>query len=93
MTGISVLDINLQSAQELAEMATCMGYSRARVLPDGSVAAVSDLAFTRAIYLGLHADGWARRYCFANYKLADQRFAELQSEDDVPAGHVAARTA
>ena len=89
MTAIEAA--NLQAAEELAQRLPRMGYARARVLPDGSVAAVSDLAFTRALYLGVTETGWARRFCFANFKLADRRFLELQSEDDVPEGHVAVR--
>jgi hypothetical protein len=88
---MNVAEVNLQRAQELADLLPRLGYMRARVLPDGSVAAISDLAFTRAIYLGCTSEHWERRYCFANYALADRRFAELQSEDDVPAGHTAAR--
>lgn len=89
MNGIEAT--NLRAAEDVAEFATRNGYARARVLPDGSVAAVSDLAFTRALYLGVTETGWARRFCFANFKLADRRFLELQSEDDIPAGHVATR--
>jgi len=88
---MTVAEVNQQAAEKLAELLPRLGYLRARVLPDGSVAAVSDLAFTRAIYLGCTADGWAARYCFANYALADRRFSELQSEDDKPEGHTAAR--
>lgn len=92
MSSLTRTDINLQAAQALAELAPRIGYAKARVLPDGSVAAVSDLAFTRAIYLGLTEEGgWSRRFCFANYALAERRFAELKGEDDIPAGHVAAR--
>lgn len=67
------------------------GYSEVRLLPDGSIAALGDLLFTRAIHLGCDLHGFARRYCFEDKALADQRFAELQSEDDIPAGHIASR--
>lgn len=86
-------DINRCAAVDLALRLPSMGYRDARVLPDGSVAALLDLLFTRAICLGCHEDGWTRRFCFEDRALADQRYVELQSEDDVPAGHVARRTA
>lgn len=88
---MSVAETNLQAAHKLAEFVTRLGYSKARVLPDGTVAALGDLAFTRAVFTGLTETGWSARYCFANYALADRRFAELQSEEDVPAGHTAVR--
>ena len=62
-----------------------------RVLPDGSIAALGDLFFTRAIMLGCTREGYAKRYCFESRYLASKRFAALQSEDDVPAGYVASR--
>ena len=62
-----------------------------RVLPDGSVAALCDLLFTRAICLGVTREKWSMRFCFEDRTLADKRFAELQSEDDEPAGYVARR--
>lgn len=78
-------------AQHLVDTASAAGYRQARILPDGSVAATLDLLFTRAICLGLHEHGWTRRFCFKDRALADQRFAELTSEDDEPAGFVARR--
>lgn len=83
--------INTASAQKLAMCLPALGYRKARVLPDGSVAALLDLMFTRAICLGCTQDGFASRFCFKDTALADQRFAELQSEDDEPAGSVARR--
>jgi hypothetical protein len=67
------------------------GYLKVRVLPDGSIAALGDLLFTRAIYLGCDRDGWARRFCFEDRKLAVTRFNELQTEDDEPVGYTARR--
>lgn len=66
-------------------------YIAVRILPDGSVAALRDLLYTRAIFLGCDICGYARRFCFEDRALADQRFAELVSEDDEPAGWVARR--
>lgn len=66
-------------------------YRETKVLADGSVAAIGDLLFTRAIFLGCNAWGFARRFCFEDRALADQRFKELTSEDDEPAGYTARR--
>jgi hypothetical protein len=60
-------------------------------LPDGSIAALGELMFTRAIYLGCHHYGWQKRFCFSDRSLANKRFAELQSEDDEPQGYIAKR--
>lgn len=85
-------DINLEEAQRLRLWLIAEGgYLDARVLPDGSVAGINDLMFTRSIALGCSWDGWSRRYCFEDRELADQRFQALQSEDDVPEGSVANR--
>lgn len=62
-----------------------------RVLPDGSVALLTDLLFTRAICLGCHSWGYSRRFCFSDTALADRVFAGLQSEDDTISGHIAQR--
>jgi hypothetical protein len=78
--------------EELAAEVMRLGdgsYRQVRVLPDGSVAALTDLAFTRAIILDCDLYGWGSRFCFADRALADQRFAELQSADDTPAGFIA----
>lgn len=82
--------INLEAALALAEELRG-DYLAVRVLPDGSVAGLLDLFFTRAICLGMNREGWTRRFCFADRALAFQRFLDLQSEDDVPAGFVAQR--
>ena len=66
-------------------------YLSVKVLPDGSIAALGDLMFTRAIYLGCDLYGYGNRFCFEDRQLADQRFAELQSEDDEPQGYIARR--
>lgn len=67
------------------------GYLNARVLPDGTVAAVLDLMFTRAIVLDCNMTGYGNRFCFKDKALADQRFSELVSDEDVPEGFVARR--
>jgi hypothetical protein len=81
----------LTDENELVAFIRQQGYSDVRLLPDGSVAAICELLYTRAIHLGCDRWGWSHRYCFADRELAAQRFAELQGEDDVPAGHIARR--
>jgi hypothetical protein len=66
-------------------------YLGAKVLADGSVAVLHDLIFTRSIMLGVTRDSWRSRFCFEDRQLATQRFADLQGEDDVPAGYTAVR--
>lgn len=83
-------DIEQQTA--LAEwLRTGCGYVDARVLADGSVAAILDLLTTRAIVLGCTRYSWERRFCFVDRALADRRFGELQSEEDEPAGYITCR--
>jgi hypothetical protein len=65
------------------------GYLDVRYLPDGSYAALLNLMFTRAIILDVDRCGYGARFCFEDRSLADQRFQELQSADDVPAGFIA----
>lgn len=66
-------------------------YLAVRILSDGSVAALGDLIFTRAIMLDCDECGYAHRYCFEDRVLAVVRFYELKSAEDVPAGHKAMR--
>jgi len=90
----SVSAAERRAQQELADwLAEDGGYIAARVLPDGSVAALLDLAYTRAICLGVTRWGWENRFCFEDRALADRRFARLESEEDVPVGFIARRTA
>lgn len=84
-------EVESKAAAELAAQMRHWGYINTRVLPDGSVAGLLELVTTRAIVLGCTEDGWSRRFCFADRQLADQRFAELQSEDDEPQGFIARR--
>lgn len=88
----TIEQVNTEQAQRLAERCIAEhGYRAARVLPDGSVAALLDLLFTRAICLGVNGESWTRRFCFEDRALADRRYAELVSEDDEPQGYVARR--
>lgn len=92
MLSDAIQEVNGREAIDLCHwLMTSNGYREARVLSDGSVAGVQDLLFTRAIVTGCSRGGWGNRFCFDDLALADKRFIELQSEDDVPPGHIAAR--
>jgi len=68
------------------------GYIDVRLLPDGTVAGLVRLLTTVAICLGVtRTCQYERRFCFRDFALAAQRFAELQSEDDTPEGWHARR--
>lgn len=80
--------------EELAAEVMRLGdgsYLEVKVLEDGSVAAIGNLLFTRAIYLGCNLYGWTRRFCFDDRELASQEFAKLKSEEDEPQGFIARR--
>lgn len=77
--------------EEIAKLVLDSGYIEVRVLPDGTVAALGDLLYTRAIHLDCEPLGFGRRLCFEDRDLATQRFHELQSSDDVPEGYIARR--
>ena len=77
--------------EEIQKIKEDGGYIDVKVLPDGSIAALGDLLFTRAVHLGCNNFGWVNRFCFEDRSLADKRYAELQSEDDEPIGYTARR--
>lgn len=66
-------------------------YIDVRVLDDGTIAALGDLIYTRAIYMNCDATGYSYRFCFDERELATKRFAELKTVDDEPAGYIARR--
>jgi hypothetical protein len=68
-------------------------YVAYRVLPDGSLALLVDLAFTRAICLGATemSPFTTNRYCYADRNKATELFQKLQSEDDILEGYTATR--
>lgn len=83
----------MDDTDEIAEIAAELrqSYREVRILPDGSIAGLLDLMFTRAICLSMNRDGYGARFCFEDRALADRRFQELTSEDDVPEGFTARR--
>ncbi len=80
----------IPDAQRVAD-ALAGQYLAVRVLADGSVAALGELLFTRAIFLGCSELGFECRFCFQDRELASRVFHELASEDDVPEGYTARR--
>lgn len=58
---MSVVEFN--NAVELSEyLLAAGGYRAVRVLPDGSIAAIGDLLYTRAVFLGCNREGWAQGF-------------------------------
>ncbi len=66
-------------------------YLDVRVLPDGSVAALHELIYTRAILLSCTRYGFGHRWCYADREEASRVFARLESEDDELTGWIARR--
>ncbi|OSZ75462.1 hypothetical protein CAP37_08660 [Hydrogenophaga sp. IBVHS1] len=66
-------------------------YLQVRRLPDGSIAALQDLLFTRALFLGCTYWGWERRFCFSDRERAASEFNKLVSDEDIPEGWIARR--
>lgn len=83
--------MSLSDDPELQLVQRYGGYLDVRRLEDGSIAALGELMFTRAIYLGCNAEGWERRFCFQDRGLASEQFDKLKSEDDEPTGWIARR--
>lgn len=82
----------MMTESELAEWLLTQGYLKTRVLEDGTVIALLELATTRSVCLDCNEHSWERRFCFANRRLADEWFEEIKTSEDVPAtGYVARR--
>ena len=80
------------SDEELEEFRRVNDYREIRRLPDGSIAILQDLLFTRAILLGSDTlIAFERRYCFENRAWASREFALLESKNDEPEGYTATR--
>lgn len=73
---------------EIKEMGA---YLDVRLLEDGSIVAIGDLMFTRAIYMDVDRIGWGRRFCFEDRSLANAEFARLANGDQEPTGWIARR--
>lgn len=75
----------------LADIKQLGNYYDVRLLDDGSIIAIGNLMFTRAIYMDVNQDGWGRRFCFDDRALADTEFQRLSNEDQEPSGWIARR--
>lgn len=75
----------------VAEIQRLGDYLQTRMLDDGTVVAIGNLLFTRAIYMDCDLWGWRRRFCFEDKALADKEFAKLKTGDDEPTGWIARR--
>ena len=81
----------MTSRSDLDEIKESGGYLDVKRLPDGSIAGIGELMFTRAIYLGMDRIGWSRRFCFEDRDRAVIEFNKLKSKDDLPQGWIARR--
>jgi hypothetical protein len=81
----------MTDAELLAQIKELGEYRDVRLLDDGSIIAIGELMFTRAIYMDVNQDGWGRRYCFQDKALADQEFQRLSNEGMEPSGWIARR--
>ena len=77
--------------QEMVAYLKEQGYDDARALEDGSIIAINNLLYTRAIYMDCNLTGFGRRFCFEDRALANKEFARLKNEDDEPVGWIARR--
>lgn len=81
----------MNAPELLARIKEWGNYLDVRQLEDGSIIAIGDLIFTRAIYMDVNAQGWSRRFCFEDQALADREFQRLKNEDEEPVGWIARR--
>ena len=67
------------------------GYLVVDFLRDGTIIGMRELMFTRAIYIDLDLNGWGKRFCLQDRKLAAEEYMKLKTGDDEPTGYVARR--
>lgn len=75
----------------LAEIQQLWNVEQIRRLEDDTIVAIGELAFTRAIYVGLERHGFERRYCYNDFEGAVHQFQALRTGDDVLTGYIATR--
>lgn len=66
-------------------------YQNVRVLDDGTIVGTTELAYTRAICIGLDYTGWSKRFCFENRSVAVSELQKLKTGNDEPEGYIARR--
>ena len=52
---------------------------------------IAEEGYRAALVLDCNTTGYGNRFCFEDKALADKRFAELVSDEDVPEGFIARR--
>ena len=77
--------------EEIVNIVKDRGYLDVKLLEDGSIIALGDLLYTRAIYLDIDLCGYGRRYCFSDRSLATNEFQRMKSSDEEPVGFIAQR--
>jgi hypothetical protein len=87
-TNTASLDKTIDIIEEIKELGE---YRDVRLLDDGSIIAIGELMFTRAIYMDVNLYGWERRFCFQDRALADAEFKKLQTGEEEPVGWIARR--
>lgn len=81
----------MSTAEIVKELEAQNYYSDITVLKDGTICAVGELMFTRALYIGLDMYGWEKRFCFDDRERANVELRKLQTADDEPTGYIARR--
>lgn len=81
----------MTDAELLKDIQDMGAYREVRLLEDGSIVAIGDLMFTRAIYMDVDRIGWGRRFCFEDRALADTEFQRITDGDQEPTGWIARR--
>lgn len=76
---------------ELVAYLGSLGYHHVRRLPDGTIVGLNRLIYTHALYVGLDATSYRRRYCYENLVDAIGAVQEMTSGEDEPQGWIARR--
>ena len=66
-------------------------YLKIRLLEDGTFIGLSDLLYTRAIFMDMTHWGYGRRFCFEDRELASREFEKLKTGEQEPVGFIARR--
>lgn len=74
-----------------AEVKRLGEYIDTRTLEDGTVVALGDLMFTRAIYFDCDLVGHSKRFCYEDRTRAVVEFYRLTDGDTYPTGWIATR--
>lgn len=81
----------MNQQKHLDEIQKLWHFIAIRQLEDGTIVAMGELAFTRAIYFDCDIGGFARRFCYSNPDLAVEEYLKIESGDTLPKGWIATR--